>query len=99
MSSVTLHIPMIAAASPLEHRQISRDFQGALPAVEPIAFIARIVRDGLEAAHYPEYPRLIALSDDWLVQQIELVRSVPDDVWIRNGFVPLGEWDPPPHGG
>jgi hypothetical protein len=94
MSSVTLHIPMIAGTSPLEHRQISRDFQGALPTVEPVAFVASIIRDGLEEVHYPEYPRLIALSDDWLVQQIELVRSVPDDVWIRNGFVPLGEWRP-----
>jgi hypothetical protein len=94
MSSVTLRIPMIAVASPLEHRLISRDFQGALPAVEPVAFVARIIRDGLETAHYPEYTRLIALSDAWLVQQIELVAAVPDDVWIRNGFVPLGEWEP-----
>ena len=92
MSSVTLHIPMIAAASPLELRQISRDFQGALPAVEPIAFLASIIRDGLEIAHYPEYTRLNALSDEYLVSQIALVSAVPDDVWIRNGFVPLGEW-------
>jgi hypothetical protein len=56
--------------------------------------VARIIRDGLETAHYPEFTRLIALSDDWLVQQIELVKSVPDYVWIRNGFVPLGEWKP-----
>jgi hypothetical protein len=94
MSSVTLRIPMITTSSPLEHRQISRDFQGALPAVEPVAFVASIIRDGLETAHYPEYPRLIALGDDWLVQQIELVKAIPDDVWIRNGFVPLGEWEP-----
>lgn len=94
MSRVTLHIPMIAAPSPLEHREISRDFQGALPAIEPVAFVARIIRDGLETAHYPEFRRLIALSDDWLVQQIELVKAVPNDVWIRNGFVPLGEWQP-----
>src|SRR6267378_3361875 len=94
MSSVTLRIPMIAVASPLEPRQISRDFQGALPAVEPVAFVARIIRDGLENAHYPEYRRLIALPADWLVQQIDLVESVPDDVWIRNGFVQLGEWRP-----
>ena len=84
---------MIALASPLEPRQISRDFQGAMPAVEPVAFVARIIRDGLETAHYPEYTRLIALSDDWLVQQIALATAVPDDVWIRNGFVPLGEWE------
>jgi hypothetical protein len=94
MSSVTLRIPMITGSSPLEHRQISRDFQGALPAVEPVGFVARIIRTGLETAHYPEFPRLIALSDDWLVQQIELVKAVPNDVWIRNGFVPLGEWQP-----
>jgi len=85
---------MIAADGPLQPQQISRDFQGALPAVEPVAFVARIIRDGLETAHYPEYTRLIALSDAWLVQQIELVAAVPDDVWIRNGFVPLGEWEP-----
>jgi hypothetical protein len=84
---------MIALASPLEPRQISRDFQGAMPAVEPVAFVARIIRDGLETAHYPEYTRLMALSDDWLVQQIALATAVPDDVWIRNGFVPLGEWE------
>jgi hypothetical protein len=84
---------MIALASPLEPRQISRAFQGAMPAVEPVAFVARIIRDGLETAHYPEYTRLIALSDDWLVQQIALATAVPDDVWIRNGFVPLGEWE------
>jgi hypothetical protein len=94
MSSVTLRIPMITTSSPLEHRQISRDFQGALPAVEPVAFVASIIRDGLETAHYPEYPRLIALGDDWLVQQIELVKAIPDDVWIRNGLVPLGDWEP-----
>ena len=85
---------MIAVASPLEHRLISRDFQGAMPAVEPVAFFARIIRDGLETTHYPEHQRLIDLPDDWLVQQIGLVKAVPDDVWIRNGFVPLGEWEP-----
>ncbi len=85
---------MIAATSPLEPRQISRDFQGSLPAVEPVAFLASIIRDGLETAHYPEYKRLNDLSDDYLVSQIALVSAVPDDVWIRNGFVPLGDWRP-----
>jgi hypothetical protein len=84
---------MIPAAGPLKPQQISRDFQGAMPAVEPVAFFARIIRDGLEIAHYPEHQRLIELPDDWLVQQIGLVKAVPDDVWIRNGFVPLGEWE------
>lgn len=92
MSSVTLRIPMIATASPLELRQISRDFQGAMPAVEPIAFVASIIRDGLETAHYPEYKRLNELSDEYLVTQTALVSAVPDHVWIRNGFVPLGDW-------
>jgi hypothetical protein len=73
---------------------MSRDFQGAMPAVEPVAFFARIIRDGLETARYPEHQRLIELPDDWLVQQVGLVKAVPDDVWIRNGFVPLGEWEP-----
>lgn len=85
---------MIAVASPLEARQTSRDFQGAMPAVQSVAFVARIIRDGLEAAHYPEHQRLIALPDDWLVQQIALVTAVPDDIWIRNGLVPLGDWQP-----
>jgi hypothetical protein len=94
MSSVTLLIPMIATASPLESLQISRDFQGAMPTIERVAFVATIIRDGLESAHYPEYKRLIELSDDYLVSQIALATAVPDDVWIRNGFVPLGEWQP-----
>ena len=84
---------MIASAGPLRPQQMSRDFQGAMPAVEPVAFFARIIRDGLETARYPEYQRLIELPDDWLVQQVGLVKAVPDDVWIRNGFVPLGEWE------
>jgi hypothetical protein len=92
MSSVTLRIPMIAAVSPIESRQISRDFRGALPAVEAVAFLASIIRDGLETTHYPEYKRLNDLSDEYLVSQTALVSAVPDDVWIRNGFVPLGEW-------
>jgi hypothetical protein len=92
MSSVTLRIPMITAVSPLELRQISRDFQGALPAVEAVAFLASVIRDGLETVHYPEYKRLNELSDDYLVSQTALVSAVPDHVWIRNGFVPLGEW-------
>jgi hypothetical protein len=94
VSNVTLTIPMIDRSSPLEPRRISRDFQGALPAIEPVAFVARIIRDGLEIMHYPEYKRLNELSDDYLVSQIALATAVPDDVWIRNGFVPLGEWRP-----
>lgn len=85
---------MIAAAGPIEPRQISRDFQGVIPETESVAFVARIIREGLETAHYPEYRRLIELPDDWLVQQIELVAAVPDDVWIRCGFYPLSEWTP-----
>ena len=85
---------MIAALGPLQPAQISRDFQGAMPAVESVSFIARIIRDGLETAHYPEYNRLIALSDDYLVEQVALVTAVPDDIWIRNGLVPLSEWEP-----
>jgi hypothetical protein len=85
---------MITATSPIEPRQISREFQGALPAVEAVAFLASIIRDGLETVHYPEYHRLIELSDDYLVSQTALVSAVPDDVWIRNGFVPLGGWQP-----
>ncbi len=92
MSSVTLRIPMIHSAGPIEQRQISREFQGVMPEVGSVAFVARIIREGLETAHYPEFPRLIELPDDWLVQQIALVSAVPDDVWIRGGFVPLTDW-------
>jgi hypothetical protein len=95
MPNITLRIPMITGSSPLKSRQISREFQGVMPVAEPVAFIARIIRDGLESESYPEYRRLIANSDDWLVQQIALVSAVPDDVWIRNGFYPLGEWSSP----
>lgn len=83
---------MIAATGPLQLRQISRDFQGAMPAVGSVAFVAGIIREGLELAEYPEHKHLVTLSDDWLVQQIALVKAVPNDIWIRNGFYPLGEW-------
>ena len=85
---------MITSSGPLETSQVSRDFHGAMPAVESVAFVARIIREGLETAHYPEYRRLSELSDDYLVEQIALVTAVPDDVWIRNGFYPLSEWKP-----
>jgi hypothetical protein len=85
---------MIAAVGPLQPSQISRDFQGMMPAVESVSFIARIIRDGLETAHYPEYRKLIALSDDYLVEQTALAKAVPDDIWIRNGLVPLSDWEP-----
>ena len=93
MSNVTIRIPMLASG-PLQPSQISRDFQGMMPAIGSVSFVARIIRDGLESAHYPEYRDLIALSDDYLVEQIALVTAVPDDVWIRNGLVPLSEWEP-----
>jgi hypothetical protein len=92
MTTFTLRIPMITSGGPLEPVQASREFQGAMPPVEPVAFVANIIREGLELAHYPEYKILIANSDEWLVQQIALVTAVPDDVWIRNGFYPLGDW-------
>ena len=63
-----------------------------MPAVDSVSFLARIIRDGLEATSYPDYKTMIKYSDDWLVQQIALVRAVPDDIWIRNGFYPLGDW-------
>ena len=94
MAIVTLQIPMITAVGASKPSQISRDFRGVMPAVESVAFVARIIRDGLESAAYPEYRQLIALSDDWLVQQIALVKAVPDDIWIRNGFDPLSDWQP-----
>lgn len=92
MSNVTLRFPLIPGVGPLKPRQISRDFQGVMPEYDSVALIARIIRDGLENAHYPEFNRLIANSDEWLVQQITLVKAVHDDDWIRNGFIPLGDW-------
>jgi hypothetical protein len=85
---------MILADGPVHQQQVSREFQGALPDTEPVAFLGRIIRDGLEAVQYPEYRRLIELGDDWLVQQIALVTAVPNDIWIRNGFYPVGDWEP-----
>jgi hypothetical protein len=93
MSKFTLRIPMVAIG-PVRPRQTSREFQGSVPETDYVALVARIIRDGLEQAHYPEYKHLIANSDDWMVQQTALVRAVPDDVWILNGFYPLGDWTP-----
>ena len=92
MTTFTLRIPMIASGGPLEPVQATREFQGVMPAVEAVAFVANIVREGLETGHYPEYRVLLKNSDEWLVQQIALVTSVTDDIWIRNGFYPLGDW-------
>ncbi|HST08182.1 MAG TPA: hypothetical protein VLJ83_08410 [Gemmatimonadaceae bacterium] len=92
MSSITLRIPMITSSGPLQPTQMSRDFQGALPGAGAIAFVARIVREGLESAQYPDYHNLNALADEYLVQEAALVTAVPNDVWIRNGFYPLSDW-------
>jgi hypothetical protein len=75
---------------------MSREFQGALPGSGAIAFIAGIVREGLESAEYPDYQGLNALADEYLVQEVALVTAVPNDVWIRNGLYPLSEWEPAP---
>ncbi|MFN2637951.1 MAG: hypothetical protein ABR585_13075 [Gemmatimonadaceae bacterium] len=92
MIAFTLRIPMIDAAGPLAPQQASREFQGVMPEHDAVNFIATIIRDGLESAHYPDFKNLIAYSDDYLVQQVNLAMAVPDDVWIRNGFYPLSDW-------
>ena len=92
MSSITLRIPMITSSGPLQPTQVSREFQGALPGVGAIAFVASIIREGLESAQYPDYHNLNALADEYLVQEVALVTAVPSDVWIRNGFYPLSDW-------
>lgn len=96
MASITLRIPMITASGPLQPTQITREFQGSLPANGAVAFVARIVREGLESAQYPDYHNLNALADEYLVQEAALVTAVPNDVWIRNGFYPLGDWSEGP---
>jgi len=63
-----------------------------------VAFVARIIREGLEIAQYPDYHNLNALADEYLVQEAALVTAVPNDVWIRNGFYPLSDWREGPHG-
>jgi len=78
---------------PVQPSQIVREFQGALPTVGAIDFVAHIIREGLESVDYPDYRSLTALSDDYLVQQANLAKAVPNDVWIRNGFYPLSEWE------
>jgi len=50
MAIVTLQIPMITAVGASKPSQISREFRGVMPAAESVAFVARIVRDGLESA-------------------------------------------------
>jgi hypothetical protein len=92
MASVTLRIPMIASSGPLQPTRMSREFRGALPGAGSIAFVARIIREGLESAQYPDHHNLNALADEYLVQEVALVMAVPNDVWIRNGFYPLSDW-------
>ena len=78
---------------PVQPTQVVREFQGALPTVGAIAFVAHIIREGLESVDYPDFRSLTALSDDYLVQQANLAKAVPNDVWIRNGFYPLSDWE------
>ena len=92
MGRITLRIPMITATGPVQPTQVSRDFQGSLPTVGAIAFVAGIIREGLESAQYPDYRNLNALADEYLVQEVALVTAVPNDVWIRSGFYPLSDW-------
>jgi hypothetical protein len=92
MGRLTLRIPMIASSGPLQPTRTSREFQGSLPAAGAVAFVARIIREGLESAQYPDYHNLNALADEYLVQEVALVTAVPNDVWIRNGFYPLSDW-------
>jgi len=95
MSRVTIRIPMITSTGPSQPReQMSREFQGSLPSHDAIPLIASIVREGLETAQYPDYQGLNALADEYLVQEVALVTAVPNDVWIRNGFYPLSDWQP-----
>ena len=96
MSTVTLRIPMITATGPLKPKQMCREFQGSLPSVGAIAFVAHIIREGLEAAEFPDYQGHNALPDEYLVQELALAKAVPNDVWIRNGFYPLSDWQPAP---
>jgi len=92
MSTVTLRIPMITATGPVQPSQLCREFQGSLPAVGAVAFIAHIIREGLEEAEFPDWQGHNALPDEYLVQEATLAKAVPNDVWIRNGFYPLGDW-------
>ena len=89
---------MITATGPLKPKQTCRDFQGSLPSVGAIAFVAHIIREGLEAVEYPDYQGHNALPDEYLVQELALAKAVPNDVWIRNGFYPLGDWQHAPPG-
>ena len=84
---------MITATGPVQPTQMSREFQGSLPAVGAVSFVARIIREGLETVKYPDYRGHNALPDEYLVQEVALAKAVPNDVWIRNGFCPLSEWE------
>jgi hypothetical protein len=96
VSTVIIRIPMITSLGPRQPSQMQREFQGSLPTVGPLAFVAHIIREGLESAQYPDYQGHNALPDEYLVQEKALVKSVPNDVWIRNGLTPLGDWEPVP---
>lgn len=93
MSSVKIRIPMITTGPLAPSSQIVREFQGSLPTVGAIGFVAHIIREGLESVDYTDHRNLTALSDDYLVQQANLAKAVPNDVWIRNGLYPLSDWE------
>ena len=94
VSSTIIGVPFIQR--PGVRRQYWRVFQsdGSMPKQDMVAFIASIVRDGLNATKHPDGEALKQRLNDWLVQQVELVIAVPDDVWDRHGLFPLGDWQP-----
>src|SRR5881275_1911851 len=51
------------------------------------------IREGLEIVQYPDYQGHNALPDEYLVQELALAKAVPNDIWIRNGFYPLSDWE------
>ena len=61
---------MITSMGPLKPKQMSREFQGSLPSVGAVAFVARIIREGLEIVQYPDYQGHNALPDEYLVQEL-----------------------------
>ena len=94
MRNLTIRVPFATQRG--EPPEYSREFYIRTeddPGAQKAKLIADTVRDALTVTGHPDTARLQLQSDEWLANQVELVRAVPDEVWDRHGLYPTSKWE------
>lgn len=94
MTTVMIGIPFVQPsgnrqAAPRQARQFQAS-SGWGPGIQRP--LAAVVRDHLILSSHPEGERYLTLPDERLVEQDDLILSVPDSTWEKHGYFPLGPW-------